>query len=174
MGCLHLRCGKHEYLFPARPNVRFKEVEKFSRPHAWDLGKRFRRICTKAKVPDLRIRDLRHFATTMLFIEGVADAIIRKMTGHRSEELERYKHLSLALKQQTVELIAGRLSRQLSTNLSPASKNAKGRSEERPDVPHLRGFNGGADGTRSARRTDPDRLGFSLNEINNLPLLSTT
>jgi hypothetical protein len=33
-----------------------------------------------------------------LFIEGVADAIIRKMTGHRSEELERYKHLSPAFK----------------------------------------------------------------------------
>jgi integrase len=42
----------------------------------------------------LRIHDLRHFATAMLFIEEVSDAIIRKMTGHRSEELERYKHLS--------------------------------------------------------------------------------
>lgn len=30
--------------------------------------------------------------TTMLFMEGVADAVIRKLTGHRSEELERYKH----------------------------------------------------------------------------------
>jgi hypothetical protein len=48
----------------------------------------------------------------------VADAIIRKMTGHRSEELERYKHLSPAFKQLTVELIAGQLSRHLSTNLS--------------------------------------------------------
>jgi len=82
-------------------------VEKFSRPHAWDFGKRFRRICDLAEVHDLRIQDPRHFATTILFIEGVADAIIRKMTGHRSEELERYKHLSPAFKQQTVELIAG-------------------------------------------------------------------
>lgn len=58
----------------------------------------------------------------MLFIEGVADAIIRKMTGHRSEELERYKHLSPAFKQQTVELIAGQLSRHVSTFLSPNPK----------------------------------------------------
>jgi len=43
-------------------------------------------------------------------ISDVADAIIRKMTGHRSEELERYKQLSPAFKQQTVELIAGQLS----------------------------------------------------------------
>ena len=64
-------------------------MEKFSRPHAWDLGKRFRRICTLAKVLDLRIHDLRHFATTILFMEGVADAIIRKMTGHRSEEFKQ-------------------------------------------------------------------------------------
>jgi integrase len=93
--------GTHEYLFPAKPNVRFKDVENFSRPHAWDSGKRFRRICTLAKVSDLRIHDLRHFATTMLFIEGVADAVIRKLTRHRSEELERYKHFSPAFKQQT-------------------------------------------------------------------------
>ncbi len=85
----------------------------------------------------------------MLFIEGVADAIIRKMTGHRSEELERYKHLSPAFKQQTVELIAGQLSRHVSTFLSPGPKNTKGRSEERPKVPQLRGFSGGADGTRT-------------------------
>ena len=149
--------GKHEYLFPAKPNVRFKDVEKFSKPHAWDLGKRFRRICDLAGVSDLRIHDLRHFATTMLFIEGVADAIIRKMTGHRSEELERYKHLSPAFKQQTVELIAGRLSRHASTFLSPAPENTNGRPEGRPNVPHLRGISGGADGarTRDLRRDRP-------------------
>ena len=46
---------------------------------------------------------------------GVADAIIRKITGHRPDELERYKHFSPAFKQQTVELIAGQLTRQLDT-----------------------------------------------------------
>jgi integrase len=149
--------GKHEYLFPAKPNVRFRDVEKFSKPHAWDLGKRFRRICELAEVHDLRIHDLRHFATTMLFIEGVADAIIRKMTGHRSEELERYKHLSPAFKQQTVELIAGQLSRRLSTNLSPKPKNTNGLPEGRPKVLRLPQDSGGADGarTRDLRRDRP-------------------
>ncbi len=62
----------------------------------------------------------------MLFIEGVADAIIRKMTGHRSEELERYKHFSPTFKQQTVELIAGQLTRSLATNwLHPSKKTPK-------------------------------------------------
>jgi hypothetical protein len=51
----------------------------------------------------------------MLFIEGVADTIIRKMTGHRSEQLERYKHLSLAFKQLTVEKIAGHLESSVAT-----------------------------------------------------------
>ena len=151
--------GKHEYLFPAKPNVRFKDVEKFSRPHAWDLGKRFKRICTKAKVLDLRIHDLRHFATTMLFIEGVADAIIRKMTGHRSDELERYKHLSPAFKQQTVELIAGQLSRQLSTNLSPAPKIVTPAAKRRAKLPPFIDVNGGADGTRT-RDLRRDRPAF--------------
>ncbi len=141
--------GTHEYLFPAKPNVRFRDAEKFSKQHAWDLGKRFRRICGLAGVHDLRIHDLRHFATTMLFIEGVADAIIRKMTGHRSDELERYKHLSPAFKQQTVELIAGQLSRHVSTFLSPEPKNTNGLPEGRPKVLRSPQISGGADGTRT-------------------------
>jgi integrase len=151
--------GTHEYLFPAKPNVRFRDAEKFSKPHAWDLGKRFRRICTLVGVHDLRIHDLRHFATTMLFIEGVADAIIRKMTGHRSEELERYKHLSPAFKQQTVELIAGQLSRHVSTFLSPEPKNTNGLPEGRPKVLRLPHDSGGADGTRT-RDLRRDRPAF--------------
>jgi integrase len=59
--------GNHEYLFPARPNVRFKDVEKFQKPHAWDISKRFRRICGLAGIKDLRIHDLRHFATNDAF-----------------------------------------------------------------------------------------------------------
>jgi integrase len=120
--------GTHEYLFPAKPNPRFKG--DFKKPHAWDLGKRFRRVCKNAGITDLRIHDLRHFATTMLFIEGVADAIIRKMTGHRSEELERYKHFSPTFKAQTVELIAGQLTHHLATKTATVIEIEKGHSEE--------------------------------------------
>jgi integrase len=100
--------GKSEYMFPAKPNVRFKG--NFHKPHAWDLGKRFRRICRLAEVKDLRIHDLRHYATTVLFMKGIPDSIISKMTGHKSRELKRYQHLSPVFKQQTVELIAQDLS----------------------------------------------------------------
>jgi integrase len=75
--------GKNEYLFPAKPNVKYRDASKFQKPHAWDIGKRFRRIRDLAGIKDLRIHDLRHFAATMLFIEGVADNVIRKMSGHR-------------------------------------------------------------------------------------------
>jgi integrase len=75
-----------EYLFPAKPNVKYKDKEKFSKPHAWDLGKGFRRVSKDAGIQNRRIHDLRHFATTMLFMESVADAVILKFTGHRSEE----------------------------------------------------------------------------------------
>jgi integrase len=100
--------GKSAHLFPAKPNVRFKV--NFKKPHAWDIGKRFRRICKLAEIENLRIHDLRHFATTVLFMEGVPDSMIAKMTGHRSKELKRYQHLSPEFKKQTVELIAGKLS----------------------------------------------------------------
>jgi integrase len=137
----------HEYLFPAKPNVKYKG--DFQKPHAWDLGKRFRRVCKLAGISDLRIHDLRHFATTMLFIEGVSDAIIRKMTGHRSDELERYKHFSPAFKQQTVELIAGQLTERLGTNWGTGAEKETPAAKRRAQPPAVPGFNGGADGTRT-------------------------
>jgi hypothetical protein len=139
--------------FPSsRPNVRFRDASKFRKPHAWDIGKRFRRIRDLAGIKDLRIHDLRHFATTMLFIEGVSDAIIRKMTGHRSEELERYKHLSPSFSQQTTELIAGKLVDELdkmSTFSSPSSEDEKTAPEGGSENTDNKDYSGGADGTRT-------------------------
>jgi integrase len=100
--------GKADYLFPAKPNVRFQS--NFKKPHAWDMGKRFRRICKLAGIQNLRIHDLRHFVATVLFMKGVPDAMIAKVTGHRSRELKRYQHLSPEFRKQTVEMIAGELS----------------------------------------------------------------
>ena len=156
--------GKDEYLFPARPNVRFKEVEKFQKPHAWDIGKRFRRIRNLAGIKDLRIHDLRHFATTTLFIEGVSDAIIRKMTGHRSEELERYKHLSPEFSRQTTKLIAGKLVEELErgdsgTKRATSPENEKAAHEDGSETADNKEINGGTDGART-RDLQRDRLAF--------------
>jgi integrase len=152
--------GQHEYLFPARPNVRFRDASKFQKPHAWDIGKRFRRIRDLAGIEDLRIHDLRHFATTMLFMEGVADAIIRKMTGHRSDELERYKHFSPEFKKQTTELIAGKLLEELEgTNWGTEGKNEESSSGDASETADNKDVNGGADGART-RDLQRDRLAF--------------
>ena len=42
---------------------------------------------------------------------GVPDPIVRKITGHRSRELERYQHLTPELRALTVNLIAAELFR---------------------------------------------------------------
>jgi hypothetical protein len=42
---------------------------------------------------------------------GVSDPIVRKVTGHRSRELERYQHLTPELRALTVNLIATELFR---------------------------------------------------------------
>ncbi len=152
--------GKHEYLFPSRPNPKYKDVEKFQKPHAWDIGKRFRRIRDMAGITDLRVHDLRHFATTTLFMEGVADAIIRKMTGHRSEELERYKHFSPEFSRQTTELIAGKLVEELGgTKRDTAVENEKVAPSDDSETADNKEINGGADGTRT-RDLQRDRLAF--------------
>ena len=88
------------------------------------------------------------------------------MTGHKSRELKRYEHLSPALKQQTVALIAGELEKvsDSATDTPPEGKRASSAKSL---------INGGADGirTRDLRR---DRLASSINEANDLALLSTT
>lgn len=148
-------------MFPARPNVRFRDASKFQKPHAWDIGKRFRRIRGLAGITDLRIHDLRHFATTMPFIEGVWDAIIRKMTGHRSDELGRYKHLSPSFSQQTTEsMIAGKLVDELEgkgTFLGTLPENEKVAQTDDSQTADSKEINGGADGVRT-RDLQRDRL----------------
>jgi integrase len=107
-----------EYVFPAdRSNVRFKGKQM----HLWDIRKQFQAACDRAGIKNLRIHDLRHMATTILFLNGIPEAIIRKLTGHRSRELERYGHLSPGLKRQTVELIARQLSASGTATDTPAS-----------------------------------------------------
>jgi hypothetical protein len=39
-------------------------------------------------------------------MQGIPGDIVKKITGHRSRELERYQHLSPAFRAQTVDLIA--------------------------------------------------------------------
>lgn len=152
--------GKGEYLFPAKPNVKYRDASKFSKLHAWDIGKRFRRIRDLAGIKDLRIHDLRHFATTMLFIKGVADNVIGKMTGHRSEELERYKHFSPEFQQQTTELIASKLEGNLKdTFLTPSAENENSSPKINSGTADSIDVNGGADGART-RDLQRDRLAF--------------
>lgn len=95
--------GKSEFLFPSRPTARFPKPRK---PYMWDLGKRFKSACAAAELENLRIHDLRHMGASILTEQGIAPEIIRKITGHRGKELDRYQHLSERLKSQTVDLIA--------------------------------------------------------------------
>ena len=113
--------GHHEYVFPAKPHPRFKG--NFKRPHAWDFGKRFRRVAKLAGVDALRIHDLRHFAASTLTGAGIEDNIIGLLTGHKSRELRRYQHLREELKRKTVDLIAG--------VLKEAGKGGNGASSSR-------------------------------------------
>ena len=77
----------------------------------WDLGKQFRALAKATGIQDVRIHDLRHAGATILMTPGVPGPIVRKVTGHRSRELERYQHLTPELRALTVNLIATELFR---------------------------------------------------------------
>jgi hypothetical protein len=56
----------------------------------------FKAACKRAgkEFENRRIHDLRHMATTILFLRGIPEAVIRKLSGRQSRELERYERLS--------------------------------------------------------------------------------
>src|SRR5262249_15079639 len=130
------------FLFPPdRSNVRFAGKSE----HRWDIRDAFKAACDRAgeEFSNFRIHDLRHMATTILFLHGIPEAVIRKLTGHRSRELERYEHLSPLLKQQTVELIAQEISKATDTPTDTRpSRGDKGNSQNVEK-------NGGDDGART-------------------------
>jgi hypothetical protein len=105
----------------------------------------------------------------MLFIKGISDAIIRKMTGYRSEELERYKHLSPEFSRQTTELIAGKLmdeldSGEFGTKRATSPENEKSRQNDGSESIDNKEINGGTDGART-RDLQRDRLKFCVPDL---------
>ena len=144
--------GTSEYVFPSRPTARCPEPE---RPYRWDYGKEFRALAQAAHVKDIRIHDLRHAGATILMTLGVPDPIVRKLTGHRSRELERYQHLTPELRAMTVNLIATELFRakrarkETGTPTGTVRKTRAGRSGSRREVSKSKGVSGGVDGTRT-------------------------
>ena len=84
----------------------------------------------------------------------------RKMTGHRSEELERYKHFSPEFMKQTTGLIAGRLTDELEgTFWGTGEENEKAVLSDSSEPLDSIDDNGGADGART-RDLQRDRLAF--------------
>ena len=154
-----------EYVFPSTPTARCPEPQ---RPYRWDYGKEFRALAKAANLKDIRIHDLRHAGATILMTLGVPDPIVRKLTGHRSRELERYQHLTPELRALTVNLIAKELFQSKPTEDPPKEtgtltgtqhKARTIRNRARLHVPRIKGVNGGVDGTRT-RGLRRDRPAF--------------
>ncbi len=56
---------------------------------------------------------------------GVPDGVVKKLTGHRSKELERYQHLSPQTKAQTVDIIAEEYVEQIPEHTQNSTGSAK-------------------------------------------------
>jgi integrase len=143
-----------EYVFPSRPTARWPNPKK---PYRWDVGKEFRALVRSLGLDDLRLHDLRHTGPSVLLMQGIPGDVVRKITGHRSRELERYQHLSPLFRAQTVDLIAQVLFSGTSTDTP-----APGEESDEEDGPETlipeEGF-GGVDGTRT-RDLRRDRPAF--------------
>ena len=154
--------GDHEYLFPSRPTKMCPEPK---RPYRWDCGKQFRALAKSAGVRDIRIHDLRHAGATILMTLGVPDPIVRKITGHRSRELERYQHLTPEVRALTVNLIATELFRakrgktESGTPTGTVHRRRDARNNTSRQSVDSRGIVGGSDGTRT-RGLRRDRPAF--------------
>ena len=126
-------------------NVRSRGV----RPYRCDIRKLLKAACARAGIRGLRIHDLRHLATSILFMNGVPEAAIRKITGHRSKAIERYEHVSVEFRRMTVEMMERGYE-------APAQKPAPlaGATDERGEVAEKLGGDDGVR-TRDLRRDRP-------------------
>ena len=130
------------------------------------MGKQFRALAKAAGLTDVRIHDLRHAGATILMTLGVPDPIVRKITGHRSRELERYQHLTPELRALTVNLIATELFRakraknQSGTPTGTVRPSRLTKKAGRRQVLDSRRVNGGVDGTSFATGLFPQPDGF--------------
>ncbi len=97
-------------------------------------------------------------------MQGIPSDVVRKITGHRSRELERYQHLSPLFRAQTVDLIAQVLFSSTPTGDggTPTDTPFPGEEDERSGGPETLGREGeigGVDGTRT-RDLRRDRPAF--------------
>lgn len=78
---------------PASPWV-FPSPRDHTKPLS-TIQKSFRTLCSKAKIEDFRIHDLRHTCASWLVMAGVPLLVVRDLLGHSSIEMtERYAHLA--------------------------------------------------------------------------------
>jgi site-specific recombinase XerD len=77
--------SQHEFVFPAARGE----------GHAVGLRRVFQKVCVEAKLPGLRIHDLRHSFASFAVANGASLFLIGKLLGHASARTaERYAHLS--------------------------------------------------------------------------------
>jgi integrase len=77
--------AQHEFVFPAARGE----------GHAVGLRRVFQKVCAEAKLPGLRIHDLRHSFASFAVANGASLFLIGKLLGHASARTtERYAHLS--------------------------------------------------------------------------------
>jgi integrase len=146
--------GVDEYVFPSRATARWPNPTK---PYRWDIGKEFRKLVKSLGIEAVRIHDLRHTGPSVLLMQGIPGDVVRKITGHRSRQLERYQHLSPVFRAQTVDLIAQVLFSD-TPNDTPASEERDENIED-AEVIVPEGEIGGVDGTRT-RDLRRDRPAF--------------
>jgi integrase len=146
--------GLDDYVFPSKPTARWPNPKK---PYRWDIGKEFWQLVRSLGMDDVRIHDLRHTGPSVLLMQGIPGDVVRKITGQRSRELERYQHLSPAFRAQTVDLIAQVLFSDTRSDTPAPEEN--GEENEGPELLVPEGEFGGVDGTRT-RDLRRDRPAF--------------
>jgi hypothetical protein len=139
--------GVDDYVFPSRPTAKWPDPRK---PYRWDMGKPFRALVRSLGIEDVRLHDLPHTGPSVLLMQGIPGDIVRKITGHRSRELERYQHLSPLFRAQTVDLIA-----QVLIGDTPTDTPAPEEEQNDANLFEI----GGVDGTRT-RDLRRDRPAF--------------
>ena len=72
---------------------------------AYVTRKSFKKLLTKAELPDIRFHDLRHTAATLMLKQGVHPKVVSERLGHASIQitLDRYSHVLPSMQREAAD-----------------------------------------------------------------------
>ena len=96
------------------------------------MTRQFKALLTAAKLPNIRLHDLRHSCATLLLAQGVSPRVIMEILGHSqvSLTLNTYSHVLPALQREAAARINAVLAGVVSVSVSSSRRRSERQAKQ--------------------------------------------